>query len=70
MVEDKDNDGAWSEKELDDFAIFMKTQPFSAEEKADIKDNFDLNDKQYGSLFLLLSPLLVAVEDDMLQVYG
>ncbi|KYQ92736.1 hypothetical protein DLAC_11666 [Tieghemostelium lacteum] len=44
---DLDGDGCLSDKELDAFATGCNGQPFDKNSIRDLKDNFDINDKEY-----------------------
>jgi len=44
---DSDKDGCLNDKELDAFAVGCNGKPFSASDKTDIAEAFDVNDKGY-----------------------
>jgi len=43
---DKDKDGKLSDEELDGYANFLRGEGFSDDEKEQIRDNFDVDEKK------------------------
>eukprot|EP01116_Phalansterium_solitarium_P009091 TRINITY_DN23111_c0_g1_i1.p2 TRINITY_DN23111_c0_g1~~TRINITY_DN23111_c0_g1_i1.p2 ORF type:complete len:128 (+),score=49.57 TRINITY_DN23111_c0_g1_i1:46-429(+) len=66
---DEDGDGFWSPQELDAYCIKCNGQPFDAEDKADLRDTYDTNDKGWLTLQGFLDLVYSQTEGDNTETW-